>query len=496
MDVPRLLAERRSTLVEKYRRERDAAAVAAAIISAEKWPDTSSEQQQAATPVPTTISYSALKPARKRHKTSGRSNLSPSTKSYLQLTIDQEEAPALERQQRPSPDTLFVDASGSTDSTLHASDGNKEDRNGPIHVFGPAPKPSRKGQKAEYQKQEIVESRVPGYPSAWYASISTRKEPPRGHVIAMGYIKNLIQNCVTAVRSDNNPNLCLSNLRTKLHEIEFFSWLTDDSGPVIKKSGVLEKGGLMTIFDDPNDVFPWDLKADALALYRRWMRADLDGHLLRGIDTVKGTLSSGLNRTSHKIQKNYSKRRSPNVSGSNDLVNGQWWPNRMCVLRDGAHGEQEAGIHGQTGQGAYSVVIAAGGYADEDDGVVSTPVAQLPEHPLTGLKSIEYCGTASKTPTPTKNTALLSETLQLQKPVRVLRAENRASKYAPRRGIRYDGLYDVVDEELLDASTAMYRFSLRRRKNQDPIRYEGVEARPTDQEVAEMMKIRDYLGMT
>lgn len=56
---------------------------------------------------------------------------------------------------------------------------------------------------------------------------------------------------------------------------------------------------------------------------------------------------------------------------SNNLVNGQWRPHRLCLLRDGAHGEVEAGISDQTSQGAHSIVVSAGGYADDDQVEVS-----------------------------------------------------------------------------------------------------------------------------
>jgi hypothetical protein len=45
----------------------------------------------------------------------------------------------------------------------------------------------------------------------------------------------------------------------------------------------------------------------------------------------------------------------------------------------------------------------------------------------------------------------------------------------------------------LDSNTAMMRFELRRIKGQDPIRYAGDEVRPTNQELAERMKIRELL---
>lgn len=79
---------------------------------------------------------------------------------------------------------------------------------------------------------------------------------------------------------------------------------------------------------------------------------------------------SGKKKTSYSLDKAYTEKKSSNVAGHNNLTNGQWWPLRICALRDGAHGEQEAGIHGQTGKGAFSVVVAAGGYADKDHGEV------------------------------------------------------------------------------------------------------------------------------
>lgn len=75
-------------------------------------------------------------------------------------------------------------------------------------------------------------------------------------------------------------------------------------------------------------------------------------------------------RSIPRIKKKAYSKKSSNVPGPNGLINGPWWFNRMCVLRDGAHGEQEAGIHGQTGKGAFSVVVAAGEYADGDHGEV------------------------------------------------------------------------------------------------------------------------------
>ena len=110
------------------------------------------------------------------------------------------------------------------------------------------------------------------------------------------------------------------------------------------------------------------------------------------------------------------------------------------------------------------------------------------------MQSIEYCGTASETSTPTRGTAFLQDAFVKKQPLRVLRAKNPKSKYAPKEGIRYDGLYEITGKEILDPKAAMFRFSLRRIEGQDPIRYKGVEVRPTDQELKEIMKIREYLS--
>jgi hypothetical protein len=77
--------------------------------------------------------------------------------------------------------------------------------------------------------------------------------------------------------------------------------------------------------------------------------------------------------------------------------------------------------------------------------------------------------------------------------VRVLRAANRSSKYAPKEGVRYDGLYEIVDKTILDPGIALSRFELRRLPGQDTIRYQGVEVRPTNQELRDRMNIRKDL---
>lgn len=231
--------------------------------------------------------------------------------------------------------------------------------------YGPGRKAPRKKAIAAYTNKQTVDTRIRS--SEWYEKINMREKYSRGDLQSVAYIRTLCQSYIAA-RDSSEREKITTELRTKLHEMEFFRCI---SGIIIKKSRILEDDGLPRIFDNQDGVeFPLDLCADAKALYLRWIVGDLDSHLLRGITTEKGQLESGMKRTSHKLDKKYPLKKSANVVGDNCLVNGQWWPNRICALRDGAHGEQEAGIHGQIGKGTYSVVVAQGGYADEDKEMV------------------------------------------------------------------------------------------------------------------------------
>lgn len=142
--------------------------------------------------------------------------------------------------------------------------------------------------------------------------------------------------------------LAFEAVRQRLQQMEFYTSL---SPIIIKKSGLLDHGGLRLIFE--NQVqgvdFPHDIRADADLLFRKWMGGQIDPHLFRGIVTKSGTAKADRGFKSHSIQPDYPGRVSCNYVGAGNLVNGQWWPLQMCAKRDGAHGEIEAGIHGQVG---------------------------------------------------------------------------------------------------------------------------------------------------
>lgn len=338
--------------------------------------------------------------------------------------------------------------------------------------------PPRKGPRSKnsvaYVLRQDVNTRIAGR-SDWYDTVDMKAKFSRTDLISLTNIVSLIRKCAE-YGSDQSAekDQAMSQLREHLHKMVFFPFI---SGVLIKKSKILEDKGLPAVFDQENAEFPFDIRSDATAVYQRWVVGDIDPHLLRGITTAKAVLEGGKLRMAHRIDPEFKQRRSANAVGHNGLVNGQWWPLRICAMRDGAHGEQEAGIAGQTGKGAYSVVVASGGYKDEDEGEI-----------------VQYCGTESTTSTPTKNTNLLLEALQLQQQIRLIRGENKNSIYAPKKGLRYDGLYLIKGYEIVNSNSAMYRFTLRRCSGQDPIRFRGPETRPTDQELRQLATIKENLA--
>lgn len=341
----------------------------------------------------------------------------------------------------------------------------------PISRYAPERKTRKKNKEVNVERKPIdIKQKVPD----WYGDVE-RTTSGRSDQQSIADVKRLIANCIEAQNIGGlKKGKAILDLRDYLHKMALFEFV---KLAYLKQSKVLEDKGLRAVFDGPDKgVFPRDIQADAKALWLRWWVEDVDGSMFRGTTPMKNTAKeTGTSRISHRLEANYPFKKSSNVVGQNGLCNGQWWPMRICALRDGAHGAQEAGIHGQTDDGAYSIVLSSGGYADKDRGEV-----------------IEYCGTESETNTPSKGTSLLQVSFANQQRIRVLRAVNKESQYAPEKGLRYDGLYIITNEEILNEEKFMARFTLQRVEGQDPIRYKGDEARPNKYE---LLKLAEYETM-
>lgn len=270
----------------------------------------------------------------------------------------------------------------------------------------------------------------------------------------------------------------ISRVYQQIHKMGLLSFI---NAGYINEAKVLDVIQAIATSNHPDSPFryAWFIRADAQALLHRWSRNDYDPYLLRGINANATETSDGKKNRTYSTDKDYFFHTPCNYFGAGNLQNGQWFPLQICAKRDGAHGEVEAGIHGQNKKGAYSVVVSSSDYANIDNG-----------------ERIEYCSTASRTNKDSTGTTLMKLSLKEGASVRVLRSHNlpAENKWRPAAGLRYDGLYKITRFEVLDAATAMHRFHLVREEGQTPIRYKDVYVRPSVQEVEKWSEIRGRMG--
>ncbi|KAL9116096.1 MAG: hypothetical protein Q9227_000465 [Pyrenula ochraceoflavens] len=241
------------------------------------------------------------------------------------------------------------------------------------------------------------------------------------------------------------------------------------------------------------DTIPVDIIEDLLVLKRKWRAKIWDLDPLRGI-VVRLNNKDGYDRSlSRRLEKEYSFRKTASYFGHNNLVNGQCWPNQICMVRDGAHGSLEGGIYGNTRNGAFSIVLSNPSrrfdYADRDEGdriyFASTSLAVQTVNP-DDYEADGNNGTSHRDRTQATNVMFAS--IANKNPVRLFRSFRLPDidKFRPRDGFRYDGLYKVKKAEQLDKALAVYRFRLDRVDKQNPIRLD----RPWNEEMEDWLRIR------
>lgn len=224
--------------------------------------------------------------------------------------------------------------------------------------------------------------------------------------------------------------------------------------------------------------FPIELEEDLTCLHRKWAAGDLDNHPDRGLRiklTKKGSEYLCLDKTWEHF-------RECNYFGAGNLVNGQQWPGRIHMRRDGAHGATVAGIYGPSvAEGAQALVMGfhaqnGDNYADRDEGdrvkYIGT-ARKKNDSSVDAATSVDSDSDEEDGPIgPTRHTRTLMTSIKTGKPVRLFRSHKLPdiNLYRPQMGFRYDGLYTVVDSELLDDERQIYSFELQRLPGQGPIR--------------------------
>lgn len=138
----------------------------------------------------------------------------------------------------------------------------------------------------------------------------------------------------------------LQKLRACIHLLPFSNVDRDN----VRSSGIRKALISLTSSENEDLELPIDVILDAESILTKWRNADFDPALLKGIElsqTVKRGAGGGKKNTRrnthYKLEDGYPFKKNPQVIGHNGLIIGDWWPLQICALRDGAHGEMEAG---------------------------------------------------------------------------------------------------------------------------------------------------------
>ncbi|ETN45347.1 uncharacterized protein HMPREF1541_09178 [Cyphellophora europaea CBS 101466] len=220
---------------------------------------------------------------------------------------------------------------------------------------------------------------------------------------------------------------------------------------------------------------PPEIQEDLLIILRKWQVGDF------GVRPHRGFIRNDRGRWERDPDWHFG--RSGKFFGHGHLVNGQRWVDRKTLWLDGAHAEWMAGIAGNAREGAYSVVMGLHRpttkqvYADVDCREVIYYMSTALQ-PQQGELPTNVCDPDDEDvdvdpAEATRGAKALMKSHELKQVVRVFRSW-KAHKKVPLRpdsGFRYDGLYKVVDYELLNNRRQIYRFKMvRERTGQGPIR--------------------------
>lgn len=136
------------------------------------------------------------------------------------------------------------------------------------------------------------------------------------------------------------------------------------------------------------------------------------------------------------------------------IIEGDTFENRIELSIAKVHRPIQAGISGSGKDGANSIVISGGYEDDEDYGDIIVYTGQG------GRSNTSKVQVADQTLT--RGNKGLAVSCEKQLPVRVVRGADENSKFAPKFGYRYDGLYYVTDywHEKGKSGFVVWRFRL------------------------------------
>jgi hypothetical protein len=163
---------------------------------------------------------------------------------------------------------------------------------------------------------------------------------------------------------DGTPTIQKATVQEVYFEIDKLRFM-DVTPWGLKRAKLLDvEHGLPKIFSaGRRTTYPSYVINDARGIYKKWIAQVFDGsNMFRGIKNM--------------IKEKAAKGQGPSIDqafkidwhffGEGHLVNGDWFANQLCALRDGVHGSAQGGISGIEGKGATSISMSGDMYADTD----------------------------------------------------------------------------------------------------------------------------------
>ena len=142
----------------------------------------------------------------------------------------------------------------------------------------------------------------------------------------------------------------------------------------------------------------------------------------------------------------------------NDVLEGDIFENRYDLSQKKVHKPIQAGISGSELEGADSIVVSGGYEDDEDLGDLIIYTGQGGRSEGSKLQVADQ--------TLARGNKALAISFEKNLPVRVIRGATKHSKFAPKFGYRYDGIYFITDywQEKGKSGFKIWRYRLEKRK--------------------------------
>jgi hypothetical protein len=180
---------------------------------------------------------------------------------------------------------------------------------------------------------------------------------------------NIVQGWQGSERTPSLLNAIVEAIYRMIDELRS----TDVTPFGLKRAKLLDsEHGLPIIFNtQKGKMYPSYVINDAKGLHKKWLTGILDGsNMFRGIKNM--IKEKNMKGECPSIDKTF--KIDWHFFGERHLVNGDWFANQLCAVRDGAHGSAQGSISGIEGKGATSIAMSGDIYADTDVSRLKIPV--------------------------------------------------------------------------------------------------------------------------